>query len=111
MVIGLQIGKLHGGGGIRLPPALSDSDKPGLFRVNDSVSNIGSVGSCLAKTRAFQSPIRLATRVLVVAPMTFMMTQQRTSTICNPKLITILARLENIERANQIARMRNSIIS
>ena len=32
---------------------------------------------------------RLATRVLVVAPMTFMTTQQRTRTICNPKLIAI----------------------
>ena len=39
---------------------------------------------------------RPATRVLV-APMTFMMTQQRTSTICNPKLIAIFARLENVE--------------
>ena len=33
---------------------------------------------------------RLATRVLVVAPMTSVMTQQRTRTICNPKLIAIL---------------------
>ena len=32
MVIGLQIGKLHRGGG-RTPPALPDSEKPGLFRV------------------------------------------------------------------------------
>ena len=38
---------------------------------------------------------RLATRVLVVASMTFMMTQQRTRTICNPKLIAIFTRLEN----------------
>ena len=37
---------------------------------------------------------RLATRVLVVAPMTSMMTQQRTRTTCNPKLIAIFARLE-----------------
>ena len=54
---------------------------------------------------------RLATRVFVVTPMTFMMTQQRTVTICNPKLIAIFARLEKNYRANQIARMRNSIIS
>ena len=33
MVIGLQIGKLHGGGGGIHPPALPDSEKPGLFRV------------------------------------------------------------------------------
>ena len=33
MVIGLQIGKLHGGG-IR-PPALSDSEKSALFRVKN----------------------------------------------------------------------------
>ena len=34
MVIGLQIWKLHRGGGIRpLPPAVLDSKKPGLFRV------------------------------------------------------------------------------
>ena len=43
--------------------------------------------------------------------MTFMMTQQRTRTICNAKLIRIVARLEKIERANQIARIRNSKIS
>ena len=39
---------------------------------------------------------RLATRVLVVAPMTFMMTQQRTRTICNPKFNAIFTRLEKI---------------
>ena len=33
MVIGLQIGKLHRAGGIRPPPAVLDSKKPGLFRV------------------------------------------------------------------------------
>ena len=38
-----------------------------------------------------------ATRVLVVAPMTFMITQQRTRTICNPKLIAILSCLEKIK--------------
>ena len=54
---------------------------------------------------------RLAARVLVVAPMTLMMTQQRTRTICNSKLIAIVSCLEKIYRANQIARMRNSIIS
>ena len=32
---------------------------------------------------------RLATRVLVVVPMIFIMTQQRTRTICNPKLIAL----------------------
>ena len=56
-------------------------------------------------------PPRLDRRVLVVAPMTFMMTQQRTRTICNSTLIAIFAHLEIIERANQIARMRNFIIS
>ena len=36
MVIGLQIRKLHRGGGIRPPPpAVLDSKKPGLFRVKD----------------------------------------------------------------------------
>ena len=35
MVIGFQIRKLHrGGGGFRPPPAVLDSKKPGLFRVN-----------------------------------------------------------------------------
>ena len=41
-------------------------------------------------------PPGLATRVLVAAPMTFRMTQQLTRTICNIKLIAILARLEKI---------------
>ena len=40
--------------------------------------------------------LRLATRVLNVAPMTFVMTQQRTRTICSPKLIALFARLETI---------------
>ena len=48
--------------------------------------------------------------VFVVAPVTFTMTQQRTRIICNPKLIAIFARLENIYRANQVAEMRNSVI-
>ena len=43
--------------------------------------------------------------------MTFMMTQQRTRTICNPTLIAIFVRLEKIQKANQIVRMRNSVIS
>ena len=60
---------------------------------------------------AYIHKCRLAKRVLVVAPMTFMMTQQRSRTICNPKLIAIFERLEKISRASQIARMRNSIIS
>ena len=34
MVIGLQIGKLHIGVE-SIPPALPDSEKPGLFRVKD----------------------------------------------------------------------------
>ena len=55
--------------------------------------------------------IRLATQVLVVAPTTFVMTQQRTPTICNPKLIAIFVPFEEILRANQIARRRNSVIS
>ena len=33
MVIGFQIRKLHRGGGIRPPPAVLDSKRPGLFRV------------------------------------------------------------------------------
>ena len=45
---------------------------------------------------------RLATRILVVAPMTFMMTQQRTRTICSLKLIAIFVRLEKLYRANKI---------
>ena len=40
---------------------------------------------------------RLATQVLDVAPMTFMMTQQRTCTICSPKLIAIFARLKKFK--------------
>ena len=46
-----------------------------------------------------------------MSPMTFMMTQQRTRTICNPKLTAIFSRLEKVSRANQVARMRNSIMS
>ena len=34
MVIGLQIRKLHGGAESAPPPAVLDSKKPGLFRVN-----------------------------------------------------------------------------
>ena len=48
---------------------------------------------------------RLATRVLGVAPMSFMMTHLESSIDCN------LCALGKIERANQIVRMRNSIIS
>ena len=40
---------------------------------------------------------RVATRVLVVAPNTFMMTQQRTRTICNPKFIAIFVCLEKFK--------------
>ena len=35
----------------------------------------------------------------------------KTRAICSPKLIAISARLEKNQRANQITRMRNSIIS
>ena len=42
MVIGLQIGKLHGGG-VGILPAVLDSKKPGLFRVN-SFENIHKHG-------------------------------------------------------------------
>ena len=55
--------------------------------------------------------VKLAVRVLVLAPMTFMIMQQRTRTICNPTLIAIFSRLEKNRRANQIVRMRNSAIS
>ena len=40
---------------------------------------------------------RLAAQFFVVAPMTFMMVQQRTQTICNPKLIAVFARLEKLK--------------
>ena len=40
---------------------------------------------------------RLAARVLVVAPMTFMMTQQKTCTIYNPKLFAIFALGKNLK--------------
>ena len=33
MIIGLQIGKLHGGADFAPPLVLPDSEKPGLFRV------------------------------------------------------------------------------
>ena len=38
MVIGLQIGKVHRGGGqsLPLPSVLPDSEKPGLFRIKGS---------------------------------------------------------------------------
>ena len=48
------------------------------------------------KVYSLCSKFRLATRVFVVAPMTFLMTQQKTRTICNPKLIAIPSRLEKI---------------
>ena len=59
----------------------------------------------------FDYEIRLASRVLVVAPITFKMTQQRTRTVCSPKLIAIFSAWKKLKRANHIARMRNSIIS
>ena len=37
---------------------------------------------------------RLATKVIVLAHLTFMMTQQMTRKICNPELVRIFARLE-----------------
>ena len=43
MVINLQIGKLHGGGGAEsIPPAVLDSKKPGLFRVKGMSNQIGN---------------------------------------------------------------------
>ena len=51
---------------------------------------------CLTEIQLTPSS-RLATRVLVVTPMTFTMTQQRTRTICNPKLIALFARLEKFK--------------
>ena len=41
MVIGLQIRKLHRGAESAPPPAVLDSKKPGLFRVNDYCAKIG----------------------------------------------------------------------
>ena len=38
--------------------------------------------------------VRLAVRILLVTPLTFMMTQQRTRTICNPRLTAIFVRFE-----------------
>ena len=40
--------------------------------------------------------VKLATRVLVVGPMAFMVTQQRTRTICNPKVNAIFTRSEKV---------------
>ena len=42
MVIGLQIGKLHGGGAEWGPPAVPDSKKPGLFRVKSGKLSLGN---------------------------------------------------------------------
>ena len=53
----------------------------------------------------------LATRVLVVTLMTFIMRQQRIHTICNPKLIAIFPHLEKNLKGQSIARMLNYIIS
>ena len=39
---------------------------------------------------------RLVAQVLDVAPVTFVMTQQRTCAICSPKLIAIFAHLKKI---------------
>ena len=39
------------------------------------------------------------------------MTQQKTHTICNLKLIALFARLEKNLKGNQMAGMQNSIIS
>ena len=49
----------------------------------------------------------------VVTPLTFMMMQERTRTICNPKLIAIFALRKTLKGQSdyQIARMRNFIIS
>ena len=48
MVIGLQIGKLHGGGGggIR-PPAVPDFEKPGMFGVNSVMQKFDCSKNCL----------------------------------------------------------------
>ena len=46
MVIGLQIRKLHKGGGGENPPAVLDSKKPGLFRVK--VPSVDSEHSSIA---------------------------------------------------------------
>ena len=61
---------------------------------------------CFPKRFETYAAIRLATRVLVVTPVTFMMTKQRTHTICNPKLFAIFPRLEKM--ANRIAKTRRS---
>ena len=53
-----------------------------------------------------QNTVRIATRVRIVA-MTFMMDATKDSYHCKSKF----ERLEKIKRGNQIARMRNSIIS
>ena len=66
------------------------------------------------ETQAFCSIVDsrlLTTRVLLVAPITLIITQQKTRTICNPILITIFSCLEKSIKANQIARMRDAIIS
>ena len=78
-----------------------------------SVRAISTSFICLIKVESLRpwQWIRLATRVLVVALVTFLMTQQRTHTICNPKLITIFERLEINLKGQSDCKVPNFIIS
>ena len=63
-----------------------------ILKINDENSNSDHL--CDSHFLQTCHDPRLATRVIVVAPLTFLMMQQRTCTICNPELIAIFARLE-----------------
>ena len=56
----------------------------------DKVCNSRVAILCLRRVQC----ARLATRILLAVPMTFMTTQQRTHAICNPKWIAVFVSLE-----------------
>ena len=110
-------------GGLKGPPLLKVTKKPGwnrvkpgwtliLFYIPTGIAEVNRnfypdrLLHRILLTDCYPSP-RLA-RILVVPPMTFTMAQQRNRTIYNPKLIAIFVRLEKILRANQIARTRRT---
>ena len=62
MVIGLQIGKLHWGEGGGIPPALPDTEKLGLFRVNMVQSSTPENSLQFVKAKLGTVQLRLVAR-------------------------------------------------
>ena len=77
----------------------SDVELPGQAD-NDRVEQFRNY---MLKRMSYFHP-RLATQVLAVASITLMITQQRTHTICNHKLIAIFVRLEKFKGPIRVQR-------